>query len=57
MLTNITEDKFRRTLEYDLYEDDFYFLSQMFEDEWMPRDTVLDYGDETVAGVPLPRCG
>ncbi|KAN0095460.1 hypothetical protein V8E51_016171 [Hyaloscypha variabilis] len=51
------QDKFRRNWEHELYEDDFYFVSQMFEDEWMPRDTVIDYGDETVAGVPLPRCG
>jgi hypothetical protein len=57
MLTSGSEDRFRRTLEFELYEDDFYFVSQMFEDEWMPRDTVIEYGDETVAGVPLPRCG
>ncbi|PMD55147.1 uncharacterized protein K444DRAFT_538366 [Hyaloscypha bicolor E] len=51
------KDRFRRTMEFELYEDDFYFVSQMFDDEWMPRDTVIEYGDETVAGVPLPRCG
>jgi hypothetical protein len=56
MLTSGSEDRFRRTWEHELYEDDFYFVSQMFEDEWMPRDTVIEYGDETVAGVPLPRC-
>ena len=57
MLISGLEDRFRRTWEHELYEDDFYFVSQMFEDEWMPRDTVIEYGDETVAGVPLPRCG
>lgn len=47
--------RFRRTWENELYEDDFFFVSQMFEDEWMPRDTDIEYNDETISGVPLPR--
>jgi len=55
ILTDMTEARFRRTWENELYEDDFYFVSQMFEDEWMPRDTNIEYNDETISGVPLPR--
>ena len=51
----MTEARFRRTWENEIYEDDFYFVSQMFEDEWMPRDTIIEYNDETISGVPLPR--
>ena len=35
------EDKFRRTIEWEFYEDDLFFVSQMFEDEWSPRDTPV----------------
>lgn len=37
----------------NLYEDELYFVSQMYEDEWQPRDTVIDYDDGTVNNVPL----
>jgi hypothetical protein len=53
MLTNTIEDKIRRTHELDLYEDDLYFVSQMFEENWTPRDTIIDYTDETILGEPL----
>lgn len=55
VLTDMIEARFRRTWENELYEDDFFFVSQMFEDEWMPRDTDIEYNDETISGVPLPR--
>jgi len=32
-----------------------YFVSQMFEKDWAPRDTIIDFNDDTVAGVPLQR--
>ena len=57
MLTFISGDKFRRIRENELYEDDLYFVSQMYEKEWTPRDTVIDFGDETVVGVPLKQFG
>jgi hypothetical protein len=53
MLTNTIEDKIRRNNEDNLYEDDLYFVAQMFEENWMPRDTEIDYSDETVTGEPL----
>jgi len=53
MLKNVTEDKFRRINEIELYEDDLYFVAQMFEENWMPRDIILDYSDETTSGAPL----
>jgi hypothetical protein len=55
MLTNTIEDKIRVANQIGLYEDDLYFVSQMFEEDWMPRDTVIDYSDETISGVPLKR--
>jgi hypothetical protein len=57
MLTNILEDKIRWTREFDLYEDDFYFVSQMFEENWAPRDTIIEYSDETISDVPLKQYG
>jgi hypothetical protein len=27
----------------------------MFDEDWAPRDTVIDYGDETITGVPLKQ--
>jgi hypothetical protein len=53
MLTNTIEDKIRITHKFNLYEDDLYFVSQMFEENWTPRDTIIDYTDETILGEPL----
>jgi hypothetical protein len=53
MLMNTIEDKIRITHELNLYEDDLYFVSQMFEENWTPRDTIIDYTDETILGEPL----
>lgn len=50
-----TEEKFRVAKEIDLYEDDLYFISQMFEEDWAPRETVIDFEEGTVADVPLRR--
>jgi hypothetical protein len=47
------QDKIRITHELNLYEDDLYFVSQMFEENWTPRDTIIDYTDETILGEPL----
>jgi len=47
------QDKIRNTHELNLYEDDLYFVSQMFEENWTPRDTIIDYTDETILGEPL----
>ncbi|KAK2803707.1 hypothetical protein FQN50_006925 [Emmonsiellopsis sp. PD_5] len=49
------EDIFKTTKDITLYEDDMYFVAQMFEDNWTPRDTVIDYDDGTVNDVPLSK--
>jgi hypothetical protein len=49
------EAKFRRKKEHAVYEDDLYFVSQMFDDNWQPTDTVIDYDGGTVADVPLKQ--
>ena len=51
----MTEDKIRVSNQFNLYEDDLYFLSQMFEKDWTPRDTVIDYDGGTVGDVPLRK--
>jgi hypothetical protein len=53
MLTNTIEEKIRTIHELNLYEDDLYFVSQMFEENWTPRDTIIDYSNDTVSGEPL----
>ena len=55
MLMNTLEDRIRVAHEIGLYEDDLYFLSQMFEEGWMPRDSIIDYSDDTITGEPLKR--
>jgi hypothetical protein len=55
MLITISDDKFRRTRENHLYEDDLYFVSQLFDKEWEARDTFIDYDDDTIFGVPLKQ--
>lgn len=46
---------FRRTGKHHLYEDDHYFVSQMFENDWQPRDTTIEFDDGTVSGVDLKK--
>lgn len=41
--------------ELQLYEHPLYFVSQMFEENWTPRDTVIDYDDGTINDVPLAK--
>jgi hypothetical protein len=38
-----------------LYEHELYFISQMFEENWQPRETTIDYVDGTVSNVGLKR--
>ena len=40
-LVRLKEDDFRAIKEYGLYEDELYFISQMFEKDWMPRDSYV----------------
>jgi hypothetical protein len=47
------ETRFRNTRKSTMYEDEIYFVSQMFEENWQPRDSVIDYDDGTINDVPL----
>lgn len=48
-------EKIRRTNDNGLYEDDLYFVAQMFEKDWTPRDTEIDFDNRTVSDVPLRK--
>lgn len=41
--------------DLELYEDDLYFVSQMFDKDWKPSDTVIDFDEGTVADQPLKK--
>jgi len=41
--------------ENDLYEHELYFVSQMFEENWQPKDTIIDRTDGTVNDVGLKK--
>ncbi|KAK0736477.1 hypothetical protein B0T21DRAFT_288897 [Apiosordaria backusii] len=41
--------------EFDIYEHELYFISQIFEENWQPRDTVIDRMDGTINDVGLQR--
>ncbi|KAK4446912.1 cutinase transcription factor 1 beta [Podospora aff. communis PSN243] len=41
--------------ENDLYEHELYFVAQMFEQNWQPRDTVIDRTEGTVNNVGLKK--
>jgi hypothetical protein len=50
-------DRFQKAKENNLYEDELYFISQMFEDDWQPRESIIDFDDGTVNNVPLREYG
>lgn len=54
MVRGIT-DKLRRIREHALYENDLFFLSQMFDEDWQPINTVVNFDDGTVENVPLKK--
>lgn len=41
--------------ETELYEHELYFIAQMFEETWQPRDTVIDRTEGTVNNVGLKK--
>lgn len=45
----------KENAELHLYEDELYFIAQMFEPNWQPRDTVIDFEDGTVNNVGLKK--
>ncbi|KAK3364552.1 hypothetical protein B0T25DRAFT_443157 [Lasiosphaeria hispida] len=45
-----------RTLkDQELYENDLYFVSQLYEDNWEPRDATIDFDGGTVHGGPVKK--
>ncbi|KAK3296365.1 uncharacterized protein B0H64DRAFT_321485 [Chaetomium fimeti] len=48
-------DVVKTNRDNDLYEHELYFLSQMFEDNWQPRDTAIDHTEGTVNNVGLKK--
>jgi hypothetical protein len=30
-------------MKFAIYEDDTYFISQIYEENWQPRGSVIDY--------------
>jgi hypothetical protein len=49
--------KFRTAKEEWLYEDELFFIAQMFEDDWTPQNSVIDFDDGTINNVPLRQYG
>jgi len=49
------EDVIKINREMDLYEHELYFVSQMFEESWQPKETIIDRTDGTVNDVGLKR--
>jgi len=41
--------------EQELYEHELYFIAQMFEKSWQPRDSVIDRTEGTVNNVGLKK--
>jgi hypothetical protein len=54
---SVIGEQFATLLEEELYEDELYFISQMFEEDWRPRDTAIDYQEGTLYDVPLKKYG
>ncbi|KAH6839427.1 hypothetical protein B0I37DRAFT_316278 [Chaetomium sp. MPI-CAGE-AT-0009] len=46
-------DVIKTNRDNDLYEHELYFVSQMLEDNWQPRDTAIEYTEGTVNNVGL----
>lgn len=49
------ESTFEINRNMEMYEHELYFIAQMFEDNWQPRDTVIDRTEGTVNNVGLKR--
>ncbi|KAK0642132.1 hypothetical protein B0T16DRAFT_334307 [Cercophora newfieldiana] len=46
-------EEIRYVHEANLYENELFFVSQMFEENWQPRDIEIDTGSETIYGGPV----
>lgn len=51
----VIESVIKTNNELDLYEHELYFVSQMFEENWQPRDTVVDRTEGTVNDLGMKK--
>jgi hypothetical protein len=57
LILGFAGDEFRTAKRLQLYEDDIYFISQLYEEDWQPRDSVIDFDGGTINDVPLREYG
>ena len=48
-----TEDIIKTNNANDLYEHELYFISQMFQENWQPQDTIIDRTEGTINDVGM----
>ena len=48
-----TEDVIKTNSKLDLYEHELYFIAQMFQENWQPQDTIIDYTEGTINNVGM----
>ncbi|KAH8883017.1 hypothetical protein GQ53DRAFT_664708 [Thozetella sp. PMI_491] len=49
------QEEFENLRNLELCEHPLYFVSQLYEENWSPRDKVIEYGDATINDVPLAK--
>ncbi|KAL1840399.1 hypothetical protein VTJ49DRAFT_525 [Mycothermus thermophilus] len=50
-LLKAREEEIKTCKATSLYEHELYFVAQMFEEGWSPRDTAMDFSDDSDEGV------
>ena len=46
---------FKEMKDNELYENRMYFIAQMYEEKWTPRDTKVEFDDGTVYGGAIKK--
>jgi hypothetical protein len=57
LLVKERELLFKTNKDQTLYEHEMYFVAQMFEENWQPRETVVDFDEGTINNVGLKSYG
>jgi hypothetical protein len=52
-----TGEAFATAQEAHLYEDDCFFIAQMFEEKWQPKSSIIDFDVGTINDQPLRKYG
>ena len=55
MQNEYVADTIKSINEDNLYENELYFIAQMFEKDWSARETKIDYDDGTIGDFPLKK--